>query len=44
MLSTSLFQALRQWEDAKEKGMRKVGMAGKRKRKGERACIHFFYI
>ena len=30
-------------EDAKEKDTRKVGGAGKRKRKGERACNHFFY-
>ena len=30
-------------EDAKEKGTRKVVRAGKKKRKGERACNHFFY-
>ena len=30
-------------EDAKEKGTRKVGGAGKRKRKGERPCNHNFY-
>ena len=30
-------------EDAKVKGTRKVGGAKKRKRKGERACNHFFY-
>ena len=29
-------------EDAKEKSMRKVGRAGKRKR-GETACSYFFY-
>ena len=30
-------------EDAKVKGTRKVGGAKKSKRKGERACKHFFY-
>ena len=30
-------------EDVKEKGTRKVGGAGKRERKRERACNHFFY-
>ena len=30
-------------EDAKVKGTQKAGGAKKKKRKGERACNHFFY-
>ena len=39
----SQFQALRQWGRRESKSTRKVGGAKKGKRKGERACNHFFY-